>query len=42
MRNHDSQHRPEPVEHRADWRYELPDSPEEVWEAIATADGLSA
>lgn len=30
------------VEHRAERAYEVPVSPDEVWEAIATAEGMSA
>ncbi|WP_341728519.1 SRPBCC domain-containing protein [Brooklawnia sp.] len=30
------------VEHRAEHSYELPATPEQVWEAIATADGISS
>lgn len=30
------------VEHRAERTYDLPASPEQVWEAIATAEGISS
>jgi uncharacterized protein YndB with AHSA1/START domain len=33
---------PERVEHRSELTYEVAATPEEVWEAIATADGISA
>lgn len=33
---------PERVEHRAERSYEVVATPEEVWEAIATADGISS
>ena len=33
---------PERVEHRAEFAVEVSASPEQVWEAIATADGISA
>jgi uncharacterized protein YndB with AHSA1/START domain len=39
----DNQHdRPERVEHRAEHTYEVAATPEQVWEAIATAEGISA
>lgn len=34
--------RPERVEHRAERTYEVPATPEQVWQAIATAEGISA
>ena len=38
--------RPNPIEHRTEHRmertYEVPATPEEVWSAIATAEGISA
>ncbi len=33
---------PERVEHRVEHRYEVAASPEDVWEAIATAGGISS
>lgn len=33
---------PDGVEHRAERSYEIPASPEQVWEAIATAGGISS
>jgi uncharacterized protein YndB with AHSA1/START domain len=37
-----SAHEPDRVEHRMERTYEVTATPEQVWEAIATADGLSA
>lgn len=34
--------RPDRVEHRAEHTRELPAAPEQVWDAIATAEGISA
>ncbi|CAN5807429.1 hypothetical protein BH10ACT1_BH10ACT1_38970 [soil metagenome] len=34
--------RPDPVEHRMEKTYEVSATPEAVWEAIATAEGISA
>lgn len=34
--------RPERIEHRMERTYELAATPDEVWEAIATADGISS
>ena len=36
------QQRPERVEHRAESTVEMPATPEQVWAAISTADGISA
>ena len=33
---------PDRVEHRTERTYEVPASPQQVWDAIATADGISA
>ena len=33
---------PDRVEHRMERTYEVPATPEQVWDAIATADGISA
>jgi uncharacterized protein YndB with AHSA1/START domain len=38
----DAPDRPGRVEHRTEHTYEVAATPEEVWEAIATADGISA
>jgi len=34
--------RPDPVEHRMERTYEVTATPEQVWDAIATAEGISA
>ena len=34
--------RPDRVEHRAEYTLEVAATPEQVWDAIATADGISA
>ncbi|MFT0846798.1 SRPBCC domain-containing protein [Actinomycetaceae bacterium L2_0104] len=39
MTNHEH---PDRVEYRAEHVYELPASPEQVWDAIATAEGISS
>ena len=42
MTDPDKPDRPDRVEHRAEYARELAATPEEVWAAIATADGISA
>ena len=42
MTNIDQPDRPDRVEHRMELTYEVPASPEQVWDAIATADGIAA
>jgi uncharacterized protein YndB with AHSA1/START domain len=42
MTNPDQSDRPDRVEHRMERTYELPATPEQVWDAIATADGISS
>lgn len=37
-----SPQQPRRVEHRAEFTYEVAATPEQVWESIATADGISA
>lgn len=42
MTNPDQSDQPDRVEHRMERTYEVSASPEQVWDAIATADGISA
>jgi uncharacterized protein YndB with AHSA1/START domain len=42
MTNPDQHHQSDRVEHRMERTYELPATPEQVWDAIATADGISS
>ena len=42
MTNPDQPDQPDRVEHRMERIYEVPATPEQVWDAIATADGISA
>ncbi|WP_051266942.1 SRPBCC family protein [Nakamurella lactea] len=42
MTTHDQPDRPGRVEHRTEHVHELAATPEQVWDAIATADGISA
>src|SRR6187551_584957 len=35
-------HQPDRIEHRMERSYEVAATPEQVWDAIATADGISA
>ena len=42
MTNLNQPDRPDRVEHRMERTYEVPATPEQVWDAIATADGISA
>ena len=42
MTTTDQSDQPDRVEHRMERTYEVAATPEEVWEAIATADGISA
>ena len=42
MTNPDQPDQPDRVEHRMERTYEVAATPEQVWDAIATADGISA
>ena len=42
MTNPDHPDHPDQVEHRMEHTYEVAATPEQVWDAIATADGISA
>lgn len=42
MTNPDQADQPDRVEHRTEHTYEVAATPEQVWDAIATADGISA
>ena len=42
MTNHHQPDQPGRVEHRTEHTYEVAATPEQVWDAIATADGISA
>ena len=42
MTNPDQTDQPDRVEHRMERTYEVAATPEQVWDAIATADGISA
>ncbi|HUF99825.1 MAG TPA: SRPBCC domain-containing protein [Ilumatobacter sp.] len=42
MTNPEQPDRPDRVEYRMERTYEVPATPEQVWDAIATADGISA